>query len=71
MLFAGDEELRVHLTANLGLDEREAAFLLDEAEASHTVKHLLEKAAQVAGPRAREPEVGRLQAFDEDDSDAA
>ncbi len=70
MLFSGDEELRVHLTASLGLDEREAAFLLDEAETSHVVKHLLEKAAQVAGPRAREPEAGRLQAFDEDDSDA-
>jgi replication factor C large subunit len=71
MLFAGDEELRVHMTANLGLDESEAAFLLDEAETSHAVKHLLEKAAQVAGPRAREPETGRLQAFDEDGSDAS
>ena len=71
MLFASDEELRIHLTAQLILDEREAAFLLDEAETSHAVKHLLEKAAQVAGPRAREPEAGRLHAFDEDESDTA
>jgi hypothetical protein len=69
VLFAGDGELRVHLTAKLGLDEREVALLLDEAETSHAVKHLLEQAAQVAGPRAREPETGRLQAFDEDESD--
>src|SRR6266571_4767888 len=54
ILFAGDEELRIHMTARLGLDEREAALLLDEPESSHAVKHLLEKAAEVAGPRARE-----------------
>src|SRR5207245_5957189 len=46
-LFAGDEELRIHLTAELALDEREVAFLLDESETSHAVKHLFEKAAQI------------------------
>jgi len=64
-LFAGDEELRIALTAQLGLDEREAAFLLDEPETSHAVKHLLEKAAEVAGPRGREAEESGLHAFDE------
>lgn len=64
-LFAGDEELRIALTAQLGLDEREAAFLLDESETSHAVKHLLEKAAEVAGPRGREARETGLRAFDE------
>jgi len=71
MLFASDEELRVHLTAQLGLDDREAAFLLDESETSHAVKHLLEKAAQVAGPRARESTRGRLPSFDEREDNAS
>jgi len=64
-LFAGDEDLRVNLTAQLELDEREAAFLLDEAEASHAVKHLLEKAAKISTRKAREPAAGRLHSFDE------
>jgi hypothetical protein len=68
-LFAGDEELRITLTAELGLDEREAAFLLDEPEASHAVKHLLEKAAELAGPRRQEAEEGGLRAFDTGDED--
>jgi len=71
MLFASDEELRVHLTAQLGLDDREAAFLLDESETSHAVKHLLEKAAQVTGPRARESTRGRLPSFDEREDNAS
>src|SRR6266571_4230258 len=70
-LFAGDEELRIQLTAELGLDEREVAFLLDEAEASHAVKHLLEKAAKIAHPKAREAAAGRLHAFDEGETDDA
>src|SRR5207245_6638246 len=59
-LFANDEELRIHMTAELGLDEREAAFLLDATETSHAVKHLLEKSALVACPRALQGRVGRL-----------
>ncbi|HEX9340360.1 MAG TPA: replication factor C large subunit [Thermoplasmata archaeon] len=70
-LFAGDEELRIQLTAELGLDEREVAFLLDEAEASHAVKHLLEKAAKIARPKARGATAGRLHAFDEGETDDA
>jgi replication factor C large subunit len=68
-LLAGDEELRIAMTAQLGLDEREAAFLLDEPETSHAVKHLLEKAAQVAGPRGREAREGGLHAFETDDEE--
>src|SRR3989440_6161691 len=71
LLFTGDEELRIHMTARLGLDEREAALLLNEPESSHAVKHLLEKAAEVAGPAARDLGEGRLHAFDEDEKDAA
>ena len=70
-LFANDEELRIHMTADLGLDEREAAFLLDEPETSHAVKHLLEKAALVAGPRARQTREGGLHSFDEEEDDGA
>jgi replication factor C large subunit len=70
MLFANDEELRVHLTAKLGLDEREAAFLMNEPESSHAVKHLLEKAAQIAGPRGQEIAESGLHSFDEDAGDA-
>jgi hypothetical protein len=66
MLFAGDEELRVHLTAHLGLDEREAALLLDEAETSHAVKHLLEKAGKIKGTPALDSMGGRLSSFDEE-----
>jgi len=69
-LFSGDEELRIHLAAGLGLDEREVAFLLDESETSHAVKHLLEKAAKIKGLPIGEPERGRLSSFDAED-DAA
>jgi replication factor C large subunit len=66
MLFAGDEELRVHMTAHLGLDEREAALLLDEAETSHAVKHLLEKAGKIKGTPPSDSTGGRLSSFDEE-----
>ncbi len=69
-LFQRDEEFRVQTTAELGLDEKEAAFLLDEAEDSHAVKHLLEKAGRIEIRAAtREPESG-LGAYDEDEVDA-
>src|SRR5213594_2725671 len=69
-LFSGDEELRIHLTAELALDERELAFLLDESETSHAVKHLLEKAAKIKRLPIGEPGRGRLSSFDAED-DAA
>ncbi len=69
-LFVGDEELRVQMTAVLGLDEKEAAYLLDESEDSHAVKHLLERAGAVEGARrAGEPAAAGLAAFDEEGSD--
>src|SRR5881392_125028 len=71
MLFQGDEELRVNLTASLGLEDAEVSLLMEEPESSHAVKHLLEKAALVAGARAPESKEGSLPAFDEDDADAA
>src|SRR5207244_10769446 len=68
ILFAGDEELRIHMTARLGLDEREAALLLDEPESSHAVKHLLEKAGKIKGSPPAESAGGRLSAFHEDEN---
>src|SRR5207245_10223226 len=69
-LFSGDEELPIRLSAELGLDEREVAFLLDESETSHAVKHLLEKAAKIKDLPIGEPGRGRLSSFDTED-DAA
>src|SRR5881396_1561670 len=68
ILFTGDEELRIHMTARLGLDEREAALLLDEPESSHAVKHLLEKAGKIKGSPPAESTGGRLSAFDEEEN---
>ncbi len=69
-LFAGDEEFRVHVTALLALDEKEVAYLLDESEDSHAVKHLLERAGQVAVARSgAEPPASGLASFDEEADD--
>ncbi|OGS62122.1 MAG: hypothetical protein A3K59_03625 [Euryarchaeota archaeon RBG_19FT_COMBO_69_17] len=70
-LCAADAEFRVHLTAVLGLDEKEAAYLLDEKEDSHAVKHLLESAAKVPGFGSREALGEGLQEFDEGDDPGA
>ena len=69
-LFVGDEELRVQMTALLGLESKEVAYLLDEAEDSHAVKHLLERAGQVEASR-KPSEAARagLASFDEEASD--
>lgn len=70
-LFTGDEELRVQITAVLGFDEKEVAFLLDETEDSHAVKHLLERAAEIEGVRrSAEPGKSGLASFDEGTADA-
>lgn len=69
-LFQADEDLRVQLTLELGFDEKDLAYLLDEAEDSHAVKHLLERASRLeaTGSPGR-PRTG-LGAFDEgEDSD--
>ncbi len=69
-LFASDEELRIHMTAILALDEKELAYLLDETEDSHAVKHLLEKAGAIEGAR-KTPDAPRsgLASFDEETAD--
>ncbi len=69
-LFNGDEELRVQMTAVLGLEDKEIAYLLDESEDSHAVKHLLERAGQIEGGR-RGPgtPASGLASFDEEASD--
>ena len=65
-LFAGDEELRIEMTARLGLDGREVGYLLDETEDSHTVKHLLERAGEIEGARrGGAPPPSGLASFDE------
>lgn len=68
-LFANDEEFRVHAAANLSLDEKEVALLLDESEDSHAVKHLLEKAAEIGGPRPPTSQASGLSRFGEDEED--
>ena len=69
-LFSGDEELRVHLTPLLGLDEKELAYLLDESEDSHAVKHLLQRAGRLeAGRTSGEAAKAGLAGFSEEQSD--
>ena len=68
-LFNGDAELRVQMTADLALDEREAAYLLDEKEDSHAVKHLLEAASKLRKAEPRSERASALGRFDEDDDD--
>ncbi len=67
-LFNGDEELRVQITAVLGLDEKEVAYLLDENVDGNAVKHLLERAAKVEGARgAATPVSSGLARYDEEE----
>ncbi len=70
VLFVGDEDLRIQMTAELGLEAKEIAFLLDETEDSHTVKHLMEKASAVesAGKDSQGGASG-LASFDEERDD--
>ncbi len=65
VLFQGDEDLRVQLAAELALDEKELAFLLDESEDSHAVKHLLERAGQAGTAKAEAKTKSALSAYDE------
>jgi replication factor C large subunit len=66
-LFMGDEELRIQLTAALGLEDKEVAFLLDEPEDSHAVKHLRENAAAIAGPKPGRADRADLGRFEDDE----
>jgi replication factor C large subunit len=66
-LASADADLRVQLAADLKLDEREAAYLLDEKEDSHAVKHLLEAAMKRSGAVARPEAAEGLRRFGEDE----
>ncbi len=48
-LYANDGDFKLATTIDLGLDEKEVAFLLDEKEDSHAVRHLMERVAKVRG----------------------
>lgn len=67
-LYTSDGDLKLAMTLNLDLNEKEIAFLLDEKEDSHSVRHLVERVEKVRG-REPAPERGRLEAADEDAGD--
>lgn len=66
-LFASDREFEFAMTVALDLDEKEAAFLLDEKEDSHAVRHLMERVAKVRGREAPPP--GGILAAGEDEAE--
>lgn len=72
VLFEADAEFREHVTARLGLDEGELAYLLGEKPDSHAVRHLLERATGIAGAELRREPRSDLGSFgaDEDDPSA-
>jgi len=65
-LFEADSDFRFNVTFELGLDEKEVAFLLDEKEDSHSVRHLVERVAKRRGAQEL-PEESRLGAEAGDD----
>jgi len=67
-LFTSDREFEFATTLTLNLDEKEAAFLLDEKEDSHAVRHLMERVAKVRG-RGEPAAGGILDAGDEAPTD--
>ncbi|OGS49528.1 MAG: hypothetical protein A3K65_04630 [Euryarchaeota archaeon RBG_16_68_12] len=48
-LYTNDGDFKLATTLGLGLDEKEVAYLLDEKEDSHAVRHLMERVAKVRG----------------------
>jgi replication factor C large subunit len=70
-LFQGDEELRLQITSQLELEEKELAFLLDESEDSHAVKHLLENAGRIVSAKTEGGSPSALSAYDEGEADDA
>ena len=51
-LYTNDGDLKLAATLELGFDEKEVAYLLDEKEDSHPVRHLMERVAKVRGKEA-------------------
>ena len=67
-LYAGDGDFKFAVTLELDLDEKEVAFLLDEKEDSHAVRHLMERIAKVRGLEPAKA-LGRLEAAEEETAD--
>ena len=67
-LYGSDGDFKVAATLDLDLDEKEVAFLLDEKEDSHAVRHLMERVGRVRGREAA-PARGRLEAEDDESLD--
>lgn len=63
-LYTNDRDFEFAATLALNLDEKEAAYLLDEKEDSHAVRHLMERVAKVRG--REEPPPGGILATDEE-----
>lgn len=65
-LYTSDGDFKFALTLDLHLDEKEVAFLLDDKEDSHAVRHLMERVGKVRG---KEPATarGRLEAAGEEE----
>jgi len=68
-LYGSDGDFKLAATLDLDLDEKEVAFLLDEKEDSHAVRHLMERVGKVRGKEPA-PARGRLEAEDEESPDA-
>ena len=64
-IYASDGDFKFAMTLDLDLDEKQVAFLLDEKEDSHAVRHLLERIGKVRGMEPA-PARGRLEALEED-----
>src|SRR6267143_3877216 len=67
-LYGSDGDFKVAATLDLDLDEKEVAFLLDEKEDSHAVRHLMERVGKVRGQEPA-PARGRLEAEDDESLD--
>src|SRR2546427_7832123 len=67
-LYLNDGDFKFAATLDLGFDEKEVAFLLDEKEDSHAVRHLMERIAKVRGLEPAKA-LGRLEAAEEETAD--
>jgi len=67
-LYGSDGDFKLGATLDLDLDEKEVAFLLDEKEDSHAVRHLMERVEKVRGKEPA-PARGRLEAEDDESLD--
>src|SRR3989449_2255464 len=68
-LYGSDGDCKVAAALDLDLHQKEVAFLLDEKEDSHAVRHLMERVGKVRGQEPA-PARGRLEAEDDESLDA-